>query len=178
MAEPIKRDVTFTLTKLDLDQAMRLHVFSNYRQIKVIAKLTILWIVVVAGVTLLTYGDRQTWPERLLDVAPVALLFASVILAVIFGVPLLLGPLANRKRLSQDKVLRQPVMGSWDDASYVVIGENVQSRVNWRDYVYLREGSTVFTFATSHFTYQILPKRVLTHEQIDDIREIISKNRA
>ncbi|MGQ4275406.1 hypothetical protein [Terrihabitans sp. B22-R8] len=147
------REATFTLIPRDLNQGVRLHTFSNYRQTKTIAKLVILWAVATALTFVIAYDDRHTWPERLHDAAPIAFVFAAVILGTIFGVPLLLAPLAIRKRFRQEKFLREPVTVSWDEKSYAVVHPNTQSRLAWTDYVFLRENRNVFTFAISNFNY-------------------------
>ncbi|WP_128292531.1 YcxB family protein [Afifella aestuarii] len=172
----MKQQTTFTITEGDLTQAMRLHAFGNYRQSKTIAKLAAIWVGTVIVLMLLTYADWRTWLDGVIAAAASASLASFVMGAVLFGIPLMLGPRIIRKRLEQEKLLAEPGTASWDDEFYTVTQENAHSRYAWRDYVFLREDKNVFIFATSRFNYQVLPKRALTPEQIADLRRIVKRS--
>ncbi|WP_350019326.1 YcxB family protein (plasmid) [Rhizobium sp. ZPR4] len=105
--------------------------------------------------------------------------FALVIAAATFGFafvfPLLIGPVVIHRRFRQDKLLRQAAEISWNEEAYEVNQPGTHNRFAWTDYSKWREGRHTFLFFRSDYSYQVLPKRVLTQEQIDDISKILSR---
>jgi hypothetical protein len=50
------------------------------------------------------------------------------------------------------------------------------SDVEWRNYIRWLEGNTQILFYTSPACFNILPKRALTIEQLDELREVLKKH--
>lgn len=165
---------TFTLRELDLRRAARLHVFSSMRNLRTIVRLSILWIgaIVVLVAYLLTVG--MPWADLRQNLPLFALIMAAAIFGTAFVIPLVLGPIVIRRRFRQEKLIRQPVSVSWDEEVYEVDQPGVHNRIPWRDYAKWREDRHQFLFFMSDYRYQILPKHVLTQEQIEDIRATLS----
>ncbi|WNJ93369.1 YcxB family protein [Bosea sp. 685] len=168
------RKVIFTLNELDLRRAGRLHVFSSARNARTMIRMSILWIGAMAVLSGYLYLLGMPWPE-LRENLPV---FALVISAATFGVsfifPLALGPIIIRRRFRQDKLLRQAGTVNWDEEAYTVEQPGIYNRIQWGDYSKWREDRHVFVLFRSDYTYQVLPKRVLAREQIEDIQRLLS----
>ena len=106
--------------------------------------------------------------------ALLALIIAATILVFSLGIPLALGPLVIRRRFKQDKLVRKPVSASWDEETYDAEQPGARNHIPWRDYMRIREDKHLFLFFISDYSYQILPKRALTAEQIADLQQILS----
>jgi hypothetical protein len=169
----MSRTATFTLSELDLRRAVRLHVFAMLRDRRTMIRLSIVWIVGIAllvGVLLLM---GIAWPELRGDLPLISLVMAVMAFGVPFLLPLALGPLVVRRRFRGDKLVRQPVTASWDEEAYQVEQPGIYNRIPWGDYSMWQEGRHLFVFFISAYSYQVLPKRVLTEEQIEDIRRVL-----
>ena len=88
--------------------------------------------------------------------------------------PLALSPLVIRRRFKQDKLVRKPVSAGWDEEAYEAEQPGVHNRIAWRDYMKIREDRHLFLFFISDYSYQILPKRALTQEQIADLQRVLA----
>ncbi|NLR97145.1 YcxB family protein [Rhizobium sp. P38BS-XIX] len=110
------------------------------------------------------------WSELLENLPLFTLIMFIATFGVAFVIPLVLGPIIIRHRFRQDTLLRQTATVSWDEDAYEVEQPGIYNRIAWGDYSKWREGRHLFMFCRSDYSYQMLPKRVLTQEQIADIR--------
>lgn len=170
----MNRTATFTLEPLDLRRAVRLHAFSAIREARTIIRLLVIWVITVAAFVGFFHASGMPWPELRDSLPPFALLAAAVILGVDLGFPLVFSPSLIRRRFAQDKLLRQPVTATWDAEIYEAEQPGAHNRIPWPDYVKWREDRHLFLFFVSDFNYQILPKRALNQEQIEDLQRTLS----
>lgn len=172
------RATTLTLTEQDLRLAGRRHVFSSLTQRQTMIRLGIIWLgafVVSIGMFLvLGTGKFAFWQASALALA-VATIGA---IGVPILMPLLALPMAIKRRFRQDAMLRQPLTVTWTDSHYRVETESTTNNLPWRDYARWCEDEAQFLFFLSDYTYQVLPKRVLTPEQVADIRAVVTTARA
>lgn len=170
----VDRIAHFTLNEIDFQRAMRLHVFSSYREAKTLIKLLILWTVCVLALGLVLYWLGEPLAEIYHGLPQAAFWMAIVAFGTPLAIPLIFGPFAIRRRLRQDKLVLKPVSAGWDDTAYEVEQPEIRNQITWSDYYKLREDQHSFLFFVSDYSYQILPKRALSREQIEDLQRIIS----
>lgn len=168
------RTTTFTLDELDLRRAVRLHAFSGIREKQTIIRLILLWFIGMAAFVGFFSAAGMPWPELRGNLLPSALIITATILVFSLGIPLALGPLVIRRRFKQDKLVRKPVSASWDEDAYEAEQPGVRNHIPWRDYMKIREDRHLFLFFISDYSYQILPKRALTQEQIADLQRVLA----
>ena len=166
------RKATFTLDELDLRRAVRLHAFSSIREKQTIIRLAALWAVAMAAFIGFFSATGMPWPELRGNLLPFALVVIATILGFSLGIPLALGPLVIRRRFKQDKLVRKPVSAGWDEEAYEAEQPGARNHIPWGDYMKVREDRHLFLFFMSDYSYQILPKRALTPEQIADLQRI------
>ena len=167
------RSATFVLSELDLRRAARLHVFSAMRDRRTIIRLSILWIGVMVALAIYLRLVGMPWAELREYMPLFVLVLASAAFGAAFVVPLLLSPMVIRRRFRQEKILREPAEVRWDEEAYEVDQPGIHNRIAWRDYTKWREDRYQFLFFASDYRYQVLPKRVLTQAQIEDVRAIL-----
>uniref|UniRef100_A0A9E7ZX43 YcxB family protein n=1 Tax=Bosea sp. NBC_00436 TaxID=2969620 RepID=A0A9E7ZX43_9HYPH len=168
------RAATFTLDELDLRRATRLNVFCAMRDVRTLRGVALLW-----GVALLpTAGHFLGATGVTAELRVGMLMFAFFVTAALFsaciGFPLLMAPLTIRRRFREEKLLRQPVSARWDVEAFEASLSGVHNRIPWADYLKWREDRHLFLFFLSSYNSQILPKRVLSEEQAEDIRRVLS----
>jgi len=169
----MNRKVIFTLDEIDLRRAVRLHAFSAIREKKTIIRLALLGLIAMAVVVGFFLAAGTPWPALRGHLLPLALVIVATILGTSLGIPLALSPLVIRRRFKQEKLIRLPVSASWDEEAYEAEQPGVHNRFAWRDYMKIREDQHLFLFFLSDYNYQILPKRALTPEQIEDLQRIL-----
>lgn len=170
----MNRKATFTLDELDLRRAVRLHAFSGIREKRTIIRLALLWFIAMAAFIGFFSAAGMPWPELRGNLLPFALIIIATILLFSLGIPLALGPLVIRRRFKQDKLVRKPVSASWDEEAYEAEQPGARNHIPWRDYMKTREDRHLFLFFISDYSYQILPKRALTAEQIADLQRVLA----
>lgn len=170
----MNRRTTFTLDELDLRRAVRLHAFSGIREKQTIIRLAVLWTIAMAAFVGFFSAAGTPWPTLRGHLWPLALVITATILGTSLGIPLAFSPLMIRRRFKQDKLVRKPVSASWDEEAYEAEQPGVHNRIPWGDYMKIREDQHLFLFFLSDYNYQILPKRVLTPEQVADLQRVLA----
>ncbi|MGX1789330.1 YcxB family protein [Bosea sp. NPDC055332] len=169
----MNRTTTFTLDELDLRRAVRLHAF-GIREKPAIIRLAMLWFIAIAAFIGFFSAAGMPWPELRGNLLPFALIIVATILVFGLGIPLAVSPLIIRRRFKQDKLVRKPVSASWDEEAYEAEQPGARNHIPWRDYMKIREDRHHFLFFISDYSYQILPKRALTREQITDLQRVLA----
>ena len=170
----VNRKTTFTLDELDLRRAVRLHAFSGFRERRTLIRMAAVWAIAMAAFVGFFSAAGMPWPELRGHLWPFALVIIATILGASLGIPLALSPLVIRRRFKQDKLVRKPVSAGWDEEAYEAEQPGVHNRIAWRDYMKIREDRHLFLFFISDYSYQILPKRALTQEQIADLQRVLA----
>jgi hypothetical protein len=86
----------------------------------------------------------------------------------------LLLPHSVRKQLARSSGLQDEVVASWDFDQIILEAKHGQSRWPWRDFYRWQESSGGVLLWQSDRIYNYLPKRVLTDDQISEIRNILT----
>lgn len=167
------RSTTFTLSERDMLNAGRRYVFFSMTERRTVIRLGLVWLVGLAvgvAVFMVLGGGRYDFWRAMFP----ALMFATIgVILVPLAVPLITLPFVVKRRFRQDAMLRRPLFISWSDTHYRVETEGVTNNLLWADYSKWCEDKSQFLFFLSDYNYQILPKRVLSMEQIADLRAAV-----
>jgi hypothetical protein len=171
------RSTTFTMSERDLLMAGRRAVYFNLTDRRTMIRLGLLWLAALLA-SVVMFMVLRPGRYELLNIVPIAALIATLgAIVVPVLIPLLTLPIAIRRRYKQDAVIRRPLTMSWTETHFRAETEGVSNNLPWQDYVRWCEGSHQFLFFLSDYNYQILPKRVLSAEQIADIRGVVQAAR-
>lgn len=110
------------------------------------------------NVTWLRYG--------LVLVAVVSMLTLSYFVSV---------PASSRRSYRHNKHLHEPMTWSWDLSGFDVRTENSYSRLQWADIARFSENREFILLYPMPRLMHILPKRILTAAQINELRSLASK---
>lgn len=80
-----------------------------------------------------------------------------------------------RRTLAQQKSLRGPIVVSWTDAGVTFTGDNGEARLKWTDFVKTSQDEHVFLLYESDWLYRMVPKRVLSADQIKRIDALTAR---
>lgn len=84
-----------------------------------------------------------------------------------------LAPLAARRTYKKQKTLQQPFELSWSDKGFRTANANGDWTLPWTDFYDWDENDKLFLFYQSPRLFNIVPKRVFTPTQIDDLRQTV-----
>ena len=170
--------ITFNFTEQDLWRAQHLHTLDAYRRPAMIVRLLLLWVLLMSFFVFYEYRIGTPWP-RVCGILPgLGLLVAIGLTCARLIVSLMACSIMARRSFRQDKGFRQSFSVSWDQEAFLFERPDSHSRIRWHDYPRWRENRHVFLFYLSDCLFQVLPKRVLTYSQIEDIRANLSVRRA
>lgn len=165
------RSVTFIISATDYVAANRLHMLQNYRQR---GSLIFLGVVFALYVVFLLSPDRFMIPG-----VPAFVHHLPFLLLLLF-MPLLgyfvIAPRAARSAYRQQKTLQKPLMFQWSEAGLRTSGEGGDWTLRWEDYLKWYENDAVFLLYQGPRLFQMIPKRVLTPAQIDDLRACMTSS--
>ncbi|GLS44788.1 YcxB family protein [Methylobacterium brachythecii] len=154
------------LTVSDALNAARLH-----HRYAMATRSTILLVAVLAmGAALATYAAVA--PSR--DAAWIAAIAVLVMAAYLYGLFLFVRwvvlPWTVRRQFREQRSLKEELHVRWSERSYEVVGETMRSDLPWGDYVKWQENGELILLYISSRAYQILPKRILTAQQVAELR--------
>jgi hypothetical protein len=163
--------VTYQLTPDDFYQGML--VWRSRRKwqqwVRWIAYIAVI-LVLLMGVLLLLL-NRNTDPGKVRS-ACVAILFAGVWLAVMWGGPWL----SLRRQFRNHPVSQSPMTLNTSEAGLEFHNPHVDSKVAWSAYVGWGEGKSVFVVMPQPRIFIVIPKRAFTEEQVGEFREMLRRN--
>jgi|SRR5690242_4426380 len=161
----MNRSVSLTLTAEDYVAAHQLHQRDCFRRRG--TRLTLLGYVIVLTIVFLTMAYLGHWMFGAILVS----LAAAASVAYGFAAYFLLVPFLARRAYRKHKALHHPYTYSWAEAGLTIANVGGQWCLPWSDYLKWREDARVFMFYQAPSLFNMLPKRVLTPEQVPDIRQ-------
>jgi hypothetical protein len=168
----LNRSVLLQLTADDYAVANQLHVLNHYKR-PIIVVLAIIWI----GVMVALFGLIASWDEAA-RALPYILVMAVVGLAGLMVTNYyVIAPMTARRIFPKQKTLHAPLTFSWSEAGLKTENTSGTWQIPWSDYLRFRENASVMLFYQAPRLFQMVPKRALTPEQIDDLREHARQNR-
>lgn len=84
-------------------------------------------------------------------------------------------PGSVRKQLARSNGLQGEIVASWNPDRIILNTKHGQSKWPWRDFYRWQESSGGVLLWQSDRIYSYLPKRVLTEDQISEVRSILTK---
>jgi len=162
----LNRSITLQLTADDYAVANQLHVLSHYRR-PVTVVLVILWMAIVAGLI----GVLGSWAEAVRTLPYILVLAVVGFAALMLMNYYVVAPMSARRIFPKQKTLHAPLTFSWSEAGLKTENLSGTWEIAWSDYLRFRENASVMLFYQAPRLFQMLPKRVLTAEQINDLRE-------
>ncbi|MDR6869679.1 hypothetical protein J2Y55_000672 [Bosea sp. BE125] len=165
MPADMNRSVSFTLTADDYVAANKLHVLNFYRdrfRLAVIAAGVLLYVLFIVS----DYASGWSFGTF----AGIVHLFAFFLLLMPFLSYFLFAPDIARKTFRKQKSLQQPLTWSWSEAGLKVTSDGGEWLTPWDHYLKRAENAEIFLFYQAPRLFQMVPKRVLTPEQLAELR--------
>lgn len=163
------REVTVSVSEADLLAAQKALLRASYRNPVNLAVMAAMWLAMTALLSLV------------LPVAALAL-FAMVAAVSIFAVPplivVLFGRRAARRNLKAVPAFQAPLHYSWSEEGISCETVSGRSFLRWPAFRRWLEDGELLMVWPHPLTYQLLPKRAFTPEQIDEIRAFLIAGRA
>lgn len=85
-------------------------------------------------------------------------------------------PRNSRRAYAQQKTLHTPIEISWSDKGYRTVNDRGDWTIPWSDFLQSSESNDVFLLFQGPRLFNIVPKRALSQDQIDDLRCVIATN--
>jgi YcxB-like protein len=159
------RSVSLTLTAEDYVAANRLHCLNCFRRRSAVAVGVMF---VLAYVVWMAIARIDQWPT--IGVVALNAGFAAVVLFLIANYFLLV-PFTTRRTYRKHRALHRPYTFAWSESGLTITSESGEWKVAWSDYLKWDENAQIFLLYQAPRLFNMLPKRVLTPEQIVDLRQ-------
>jgi hypothetical protein len=158
-----QQSVTFELTADDQVAGAKLSALRVFK--RPFRPMTIVLIACVALMAVATiYGEVRSGAPSMAALLPFAPLAAFGLL-----VYFVTAPAAARHNFRHNKMLHHPIVLSWDATGLGFSSNDNRSRVLWPDLYRVMQNGKVMLFFISPQMMFIVPKRVLTADQIDQL---------
>jgi hypothetical protein len=164
------RSVTLTLTADDYVAANKLFILKSATSLRPL----VCWLIFVA----LLLGSFFV-PALRLRVEPYAAFFyicVAVVIAIPFYQYFFAATVFARKAYAAQKTLQHPMRVSWSEGGFKSTAEQGEWTIPWADYLKWTEDSKVILLFQGPRLFNMVPKRVLTPAQIDDLRQMLAAN--
>ena len=106
-------------------------------------------------------------PRALMQPFLLALIGAAIVLFLTIRMVV---PFHAKRHFRQAAALRDEIAVTWDDEGVSLSGAHGNSRLAWGEFHRWAENDRLVLLFQSQMLYNIVPKRVLTAEQVDDLR--------
>jgi hypothetical protein len=161
----MNRSVSLTLTADDYVAANRLHLRNWYRSGRVLAAFAL---AALAYLILLAVAYLDRW-----GTAELVALNAGAAAFIVFcmAIHFLFVPITTRRAFRNHKTLHRPCTYAWSETGLTVANVSGEWLTAWSDYLKWREDAQVFIFYQAPRLFNMLPKRVLTPQQMADLRQ-------
>ena len=108
--------------------------------------------------------------------APVVYIGFAVVIALPFFQYFVGAAIFARKAYAAQKTLQHPMTVSWSAEGFRSIAQQGDWNIPWGDYLKWAEDDKVILLYQGARVFNMLPKRVLTTAQVDDIRQVVGAN--
>ena len=169
------RTITMEIEAQDIATAQRLYFWSTIRTPAMLFRIVVLWLVLCGLAAMMTKNDPQTWWRDVM-------IFAAIMPVAMIGFPTLMiylfGSSAARRTLREQKTLHGPLTVCWDERGFMATNAFGQMHMTWPDLFATAENGRMFLLFESSRLFRMVPKRVLTRQQIADLHACIAAGRA
>ena len=167
----MNRSVTLRIEERDIVAAQHMLLRRSLRHPVRLTLVVALWVGFTAFMVPLF---RDELPQ---DLGEAIVLAAAIGAPVVFGLPILLvrwlAPRAARRNLRAIPAFQGELHYSWSDEGFGCDTVAGNSLVHWPTYRRWLESDALLLIWPNPVQYQILPKRILGPEQIDDIKRFL-----
>lgn len=108
--------------------------------------------------------------------APLFYLCVGVVIALPFFQYFVGASVFARRAYAAQKTLQHPITVSWSTEGFRSTAQQGDWNIPWGDYLKWAENEKVILLYQGPRLFNMLPKRVLTASQIDDLRHMVSAN--
>jgi hypothetical protein len=168
--DDLNRSVTFTLTADD-------HVAAN--KLFMLKYATSRWpLIFWLGCTALLLGMFFVLALQMHDApcAPAVYICFTVLVALPFFQYFVSASTLARRSYAGQKTLQHPMTVSWSTEGFRSIAQQGDWNIAWGDYLKWAENDKVILLYQGAHLFNMLPKRILTLAQVDDIRQVVGAN--
>ena len=95
-----------------------------------------------------------------------------LVMAILTGLSYLFQPIAARRLFRQHRTLDRDYVVTWDDAGTRFTAVDAHSNTAWHDYHGWYDGRDVLLLMLNERLFQFIPHRVLTADQLADLRRL------
>jgi len=169
----MRREAIVEIGEADLVAAQRLILRDSLRNPSGRWKQLLLWIAATAFFAMILFGEVPG------GLAGAVALSALGSLLLVFSLPvlivLLLGPRAARRNFRVVPAFQAPLHYRWDEEGFTSETVSGHSMNRWPSYRRWLENDRLLLLWPHPATYQVLPKRALEPEQVEDLRRFLSQ---
>lgn len=171
------RQIVFTLNENEALNALKAHYRSHALTMKTIVKLVLLWlacIIVMSGVLMAVGG--QNWIEAWgIALVKISVIYAFIIVAIWALNYFILLPRRAYRLVKGDRQIGLEQTWIWDDQAVAIRSSYIKGTYPFRLFYDWREYPTFLALYISNQKFNVLPKSVLTDDQLSDLRSILTK---
>jgi len=160
----MNRSVSLTLTADDYVTANKLHFINGCRSR---CGLVTFGVVAIGYLAIVAFAYVDQWSTPALVALGSSLVLFVAYMVVTYRVFI---PMAARRNYRVQKTIHGQHTYSWSEMGLTIVGERGEWRTEWGDYMKRAENAHVLIFYQAPKLHNMIPKRMLTAEQIADIR--------
>ena len=168
--------ITVHLSEDDIVAAQRLYSSSFLTRRQTLIRLGLIWLATTIFIASMMLGtDEWAGGNRLL-ISLGIVVGASVPIWAVLAFMFVQGPRSARKVYRQQETLRMPIAYSWDDEALTFTSEFGENRIEWAELHHAVEDDRVMLLFEGPRLYRMLPKRVLSAEQLAEVHGHLNAN--
>lgn len=168
--------ITVHLSEDDIVAAQRLYSSSFLTRRQTLIRLGLIWLATTIFIASMMLGtDEWAGGNRLL-ISLGIVVGASVPIWAVLAFMFVQGPRSARKVYRQQETLRMPIAYSWDDEALTFSSEFGENRIEWAELHHAVEDERVMLLFEGPRLYRMLPKRVLSAEQLAEVHGHLNAN--
>lgn len=171
-----RTDILFQLTPQDLTYALRLHFRQHLGSRPGIVRFAVLWILAIVAYGLITASIIDT-NDAFISILSFAVIAPFAIVGIPFLLVYTLGGRTARKTFNEQRTLQKPIHLSWNEDGVHLWSDFGEARMHWTDFIKARQDGHCIMFYESQRLYRIIPKRILTDEQVRELQALALKIR-
>lgn len=167
----MQHSVTFNLRDSEYVGALRLNLIERYKRRR--SKMIWLGLVLVYGAILasmLYTGPLVAPPDYIHLVFLVGIMMPLVLYFFVL-------PISGRKVFQRSRLLHGAITYEWSTENFIAKTDDTALTVAWKTHTHIVESDALLLLYRGRDVFQIIPKRILSAEQIADIKQrVIAAN--
>lgn len=165
--------VKVTLTEADAVAAQKLYGLAFLLRRSTLLRFGAMWLFLIIALIAITMG---TDGAATIPFVAIIILIAVLPVCIVVAMTLILGPRAARQAFAAQKTLRAPVDYSWSPQGLSFRSEYGENLLPWTHLHSWLENDKVILLFEGPRIYRMLPKRLLTADQLAQLREYLASS--